>query len=493
MTHLKVQKEGRLSSKNIDQILNDSFGLSGFRQGQRDVIQTALEGRDTLVLWPTGSGKSLTYQMASLLMPDLTLVVSPLVALMKDQMDQARERNLPFAMVNSSLSKEEREKVFSRLQKGEFKLLYLTPERFKKPETWEALKEREVSLLVVDEAHCVSQWGHDFRPEFSRLGEIRTRLGNPPCMALTATAPLKVKEEITEVLGLQSPMVFEQGLERPNLFLGIEALEGHEKQDRLIDLLKHNISKEGSTIVYFTLINTLEKTSMELSRAGIPHEVYHGSLPPGPRRRAQERFLNDDSRLILATPAFGLGIDKKDVRSVIHFEVPGSIEAYYQEVGRAGRDGLRSDCLMLYSSEDLETQMKFIEWATPDFEYMTAVLDWLIREERRLPSLTLDDIREALSFKNRNDYRLETTLNLFDRFGVIEWPNRNFKAIRILEKDLELLKDYKGAEVRRKSLQTKLLNLVQLVQTTECRKVFIYKYFSQGEFEPCGMCDNCLS
>lgn len=493
MSHLKVQKEGRLNSKNIDQILNDSFGLSGFRQGQREVVETALEGRDSLVLWPTGSGKSLTYQMASLLMPDLTLVVSPLVALMKDQMDQAKERNLPFAMVNSSLSKEEREKVFAQLKRGEFKLLYLTPERFKKPETWEALKGREVSLLVVDEAHCVSQWGHDFRPEFSRLGEIRSRLGNPVCMALTATAPLKVRDEIIDVLGLKKPSIFELGLERPNLFLAIEALESHEKLDRLKDLLKHNISQEGSAIVYFTLINTLEKTSMELARAGVAHEVYHGSLPPGPRRRAQERFLKDESRLILATPAFGLGVDKRNVRSVVHFEVPGSIEAYYQEVGRAGRDGQRANCHMLYSSEDLETQMKFIEWATPDFEYMTAVLDWLVREERRLQSLILDDLREALSFKNRNDYRLETTLNLFDRFGVIEWPNREFKEIRILERDLELLKDYKGAEARRKSLQTKLLNLVQLVQTADCRKVFIYKYFSEGEFEPCGMCDNCLN
>ncbi len=480
-----------MDSKKLDKILNDSFGLPDFRPGQKEVVEAVLSGIDSLVLWPTGFGKSLTYQMASLCLEDLTLVVSPLVALMKDQIDQARTLGLPFAMVNSSLSKTERESLLKKVTKGEFKLLYLTPERFKKNETWEALSHRKVSLLVVDEAHCVSQWGHDFRPEFSRLGEIREKLGNPVCMALTATAPVKVKSEIKEVLRLREPQIFEKGLERANLFLAINQVETHEKTQALVDLLKHNNS--GSTIVYFTLINTLEKVSLELSRNGIFHEVYHGSLPPQKRRRAQEHFLQGESRLILATPAFGLGVDKKDVRAVIHFEVPGSIESYYQEVGRAGRDGERSDCHMLYSSEDLETQMKFIEWATPDFEYMEAVHKWLLREERKIQSLEIEDLRSALSFKNRNDYRLETTLNLFDRFGIISWPNRDFKKLEIRDQDLSALSDYHGADVRRKTLQTKLLNLVQLVQSNDCRKKFIYNYFKEADYKSCGMCDNCLN
>lgn len=484
-----------LDQKNIRQILSDFFGLEGFRKGQEEAVKAALDGQDSLILWPTGSGKSLIYQLASLLGPDLTLVVSPLVALMKDQVDQARSRGrkLPFAMVNSSLTRTEREKVFEKVSRGEVKLLYLTPERFKKPEIWEALKTRRVTLLVVDEAHCVSQWGHDFRPEFSRLGEIRQRLGDPTCMALTATAPPQVQKEIMSRLKLKDPLISEQGFERPNLFLSFETLESHEKEEWLIHQLKQNVAAEGSLIVYFSLIQTLEKLSNQLARHQLEHEVYHGQLPPSRRKRAQERFLKNQARLILATPAFGLGVDKPDVRTLIHYEVPGSIEAYYQEVGRAGRDGQRSECHLLYSSEDLETQMKFIQWATPEFEYMKSVLNWLEREEKKIPSLNLEDLRESLSFKNKSDYRLETTLNLFDRFGVIHWPNRDFKRLKILETNLDLMAEYSGAEERRKSLQMKLLNLVQLVQTQDCRKIFISHYFTNESQKPCGMCDNCLN
>jgi ATP-dependent DNA helicase RecQ len=282
-----------------------------------------------------------------------------------------------------------------------------------------------------------------------------------------------------------TPVLWE-GVERPKLHLS--ALECDDFDDKLRQLRNWLAAVSGPKIVYFTLIATLEKISASLQSA---HTVYHGDLEPAGRKRNQQAFFAGESQLMLATPAFGLGIDKADIRGVLHFEVPGSLEAYYQEVGRGGRDGLRAECRLLYWQEDLETQMRFIETQTPDPAYIRAVFQLLEKWKDRLKTAELDDLRAQLSFKNKRDYRLETALNQLQRWDVIRWPGRDLKKLEILAplNPDDLNEDLWKA--RKMQLQKKLLGMVQWFRATECRKVGIYRYFGWANDAPCGFCDRC--
>jgi ATP-dependent DNA helicase RecQ len=478
---------------NLDSIREKAreAGAESLRPPQVKALTHLLEGQDMLVVWPTGSGKSLVYQAPSQVFEGMTVVISPLIALMDDQVLKARKWGWSVARIHSGLSREEREKRLLQIRAGEIKLLYVTPERFRQAEFVSAIQTQKIQLMAVDEAHCISQWGHDFRPDYSRLREVRRLLGDPQVVALTATATLEVQADIRTQLGMKPDAVTVwEGLERENLFLAAEEYEGEEeKLAALIEELQKPVV--GSRIVYFTLISTLERISESLQVKKIAHEVYHGDRDDRDRKRALKAFLHGESSLILATPAFGLGVDKPDVRAVLHFETPGSLEAYFQEVGRAGRDGKPSHCKWFYSQNDLAVQMGFIDSLTPDPDFVRATYELLKRWQDRLLTLRLDDLREQLSFKNKRDFRLETALSFLDRWEVISWPGRRLDRLQIL-RGLESEEMGKEAwQKRRMSLQKKLHALVLWFRSEECRKVGIYKYFGWPNEKPCGFCDRC--
>jgi ATP-dependent DNA helicase RecQ len=473
------------------EILKQYFGFDEFRGKQEIIInRIAYEKGHSLILMPTGSGKSLCYQVPALMFEGGTIVISPLIALMQDQVDSLRRKNIPAGFINSTLSKQEREKRLNQFIKGKIKLLYVTPERFRKKEFTDRIKEKEISLLAVDEAHCISEWGHDFRPDYSRLGEFREMINNPLTIALTATATLDVQKDIIHKLNLKESetKIFHQGIERPNLRL--EAADIFDEKEKF-PIIQELIKKyQGSGIIYFALIQTLERFSEKLGDKKVKHGIYHGKLNDFYRKKRQREFLGGNENLILATNAFGMGIDKPDIRFVIHAEVPSSIESYYQEIGRAGRDGEHSLCMLLYNQEDLYTQMEFIKWSNPSADFYSALFDLLQRDLPRANSEGIDFLREQMNFKNRKDFRIETALSMLDRYGITEGSIED-KNLVIKAELPEVLKDEEFMKEKLLNDNKKLLSMVNYFRSKECRRVFISDYFGFPGEKPCNNCDNC--
>ncbi len=475
---------------DLQEALKKYFGFTSFRGPQEEIIKLLLEGHHVLAIMPTGSGKSILYQLPALLLPDLTLVISPLIALMKDQVDVLQKRGIEATFINASLSKSQRESRQKQLKKGKYKLLYVTPERFRKEEFLEVISKRKISLFAVDEAHCISEWGHDFRPDYTRLGEIRALLGNPTTIALTATATPRVQQDIIQQLNLQDVKIFHTGIERSNLFLAVEDVFGEdEKFDRIVKQIAD--LKNGSGIVYFALIQDLLKMSDRFRSAHIDHLVYHGKLTAQQRRKIQNHFMNSRRAVVLATNAFGMGIDKPDIRFVLHAQIPGSIEAYYQEIGRAGRDDLPASCTLLYDQQDLNIQMEFIRWNNPSADFFQRAYQILHEHLDEINANGLEYFKQQLTFKNRHDYRPETVLALFDRWGVtvgsIEEHN-----LRIIDQLPEEWLDENHLEKKLKLEQMQLYQMMQYARLKTCRKAFIHEYFGIKHKNYCGACDNCL-
>ena len=376
-----------MNTSALQNILNSRFGLDALRPLQQRIIDRVMDGGDALVVMPTGSGKSLCFQFPAIAMREesggegVGLVFSPLIALMEDQVAALRKKGIKASFVNSTVRKHERIKRYKQLAAGEFELFYATPERMEKPDFRAALDAVPggVNLLAIDECHCVTKWGHDLRPAYQKIGAFRKQLGDPITIALTATATKPVREDIRTVLGVDTDEMplFAAPVDRPNLKLVSSVVwDDGEK----IEHIKAIASKTRSTgIVYFTLIKNLEQMADRLREAmpGRPIELYHGKLPPKERSWVYNRFIDagpDDGLILLATNAFGMGVDKPDLRYIVHGQIPASIEAYHQEVGRAGRDGEDSICELLYCQDDLAIQQEFIRWQNPSADFLMSVM-----------------------------------------------------------------------------------------------------------------------
>ncbi|HEY3257723.1 MAG TPA: ATP-dependent DNA helicase RecQ, partial [Gemmatimonadaceae bacterium] len=364
-------------------VLKSAFGYEDFRPGQEAAIEAVIAGRDTLVVLPTGGGKSLCFQVPALLLPGLTVVVSPLISLMKDQVDALEARSLPAAFINSSLTASQVSDRLGRAARGELKLLYLAPERFDYGNIAARLNQMGVSLLAVDEAHCISHWGHDFRPSYLRVADVREKLGTPPTIALTATATPQVREDIARQLGLRDPKVIITGFNRTNLtYHVLPAKNDAEKDAQLVETLR---AHDGLAIVYASTRKSVDRLSTMLEQKGIPAAAYHAGLDDRHRRDVQEAFMAERLRAIVATNAFGMGIDKANVRLVVHHSMPGTLEAYYQEAGRAGRDGRHSDVFLIHSFQDRFTHEFFIRGSYPDRVIVEAVYSALLKQNAQGP------------------------------------------------------------------------------------------------------------
>src|ERR1044071_9420369 len=478
--------------------LRKHFGFDDFREGQREVISTILSGKDAVVVMPTGSGKSLCYQLPAMMMSGATLVVSPLIALMKDQVDALHSRGLPATFINSAISDAEQRSRIEALRRGQYKLVYVAPERFRSPRFNAALRSINISLFAVDEAHCVSTWGHDFRPDYLRLKNVIESLGNTRTLALTATATPYVRTDIIQQLGLKSPQTFVSGFDRPNL--SIEVIHTQRERDKISRIRRLAKAVDGSGIIYTSTRKAVEQVGLNLIDLGLSVAMYHAGLKDAERIQAQENFMSGRKQMIVATNAFGMGIDKPDIRFVVHYQMPGSIEAYYQEIGRAGRDGLPSTCVLLFNYADKNTHDFFIEGSYPELPLIKDVYNALVRTELKQIQLSTSEIAHLCSHKN--EMAIQSALYLLERAGHIERTASNrAENGRRLTRTIVMRDELPGTPLRvdprqvsgRAELERrKLRELIEFCYSEKCYRGHILDYFGDRHHSrECGTCGNC--
>ena len=479
-------------------VLREQFGHDEFRPGQEKCVRALLAGRDVLLVLPTAAGKSLVYQVAASLLPGMTIVVSPLLALMKDQVEGLQARGLEVGLLNSTLGTRAMECEMEKIRGGRTRLLYVTPERFDNDEFLAALRGSEVSLFVVDEAHCVSEWGHSFRPSYLGLGNAARALGAPPLLALTATATPWIRDEIMARLQMHDPEVVVHGTDRPNLFFEVRRVEDEHDDRRMLESLlvgpaneypeplgtRMQEAMQGSGIIYTATTKGARETAHWLRDWGIAADYYHGQRKKADRERVQDAFMTGELRVIVATNAFGLGVDKPDVRWVIHRDVPGSLEAYYQEAGRAGRDGELARCMIVYRPGDLGRAAFLSGGGQLTPEEVEQGWQALLQH----PTAAVRDLEEITGLGKADLMRL---VRVLQRTGALVEQRGRIRLRRTeLDPSTLLLDD----EAHRRAYEQSRIEMMRgYAELSTCRREYILNYFGEHAEHPvCGRCDNDL-